>query len=168
MCWVFFFTLTQVFLILKLSELAKCCMKSLSCVFYEIYFQYIHACWAPSCFFEEPETSCMATVRKHCPGQAPSVLELSVCPEPKHGLTPPLMPCSHSQTFAASLLYFPWKGPCVNVGQARFSGTARRVSHVKTTWHYKEFAEEVVLVNESRDSVGKAPFMSQSYASVFF
>lgn len=107
----FFLTLTQVFLILKLSELAKCCMKSLSCVFYEIYFKYIHACWAPSCFFEEPEISWVAAVRKHCPGQAPSVLEFSVCPEPKHGLTSALMPCSHSHTFAASLLYFLWKGP---------------------------------------------------------
>lgn len=105
---------------------------------------------------------------RHLPGQAPSVWEFSVCPEPKHGLTSPLMPRSHRQTFAALLLYFPRKGPCVNVGQSRFSGTVRRVSHVKTTWHYKEFAEEVVLVNESRDSVGKAPFMSQSYAPVFF
>lgn len=119
-CCCCFFTLIQVFLILKLSELAKCCMKSLSCVFYEIYFKYIHACSAPSCFYEEPEISCVATVGKHCPGQAPSVLEFSVCPEPKHGLTSPLMPRSHSQTFAA--LRFPGRGHVWMLARPDFLG----------------------------------------------
>ena len=119
---------------------------------HEIYSNIV-AKQAPSCFLGGPETFCIATVRKCQTGFVWSVLALS-----------PFMPCSCMQTFAALLLYFPWKGECL---PGWFSGTAWGISHVGTTWHYKEFAEEVVLWMKTETLLEKLPLMSWSYGPVF-
>lgn len=72
----------------------------------------------------------------------------------------PLVPCPRRRTFAAELLNFPWKVPCVNIYQDGFTGSAEEISHVRTTWHYKEFAEEVVLWMKAEMLLGKLLLLS--------
>lgn len=69
-----------------------------------------------------------------------------------------LVTCSHRQTSAAL--------PCVNVCQDGFSASAQKISHNHLT--LQGICWRGWAVKESRGSVGKAPFTSQSYAPVFF
>lgn len=98
----------------------------------------------------------LVALRKRLSGSLRSVLALF-----------PLVPCPRRRTFAAELLNFPWKVPCVNICQDGFTGSAEEISHVRTTWHYKEFAEEVVLWMKAEMLFGKLLLLSYIYAPVF-